>query len=269
MKTLTLAVLLTTLTLLTACATVVGSGRSQFQLVPLETEMSLGAQAWDETMAEAELITSGPDYEMVQRIGQRIAAAAPRLPGDNPANKFDWQFVLLDDPNTVNAWALPGGKSAVYSGLLNVTQDEDSLAMVIGHEVFHALGRHGAERMTQSLGFNLVMQLAGMSVADMPPEQADTIMQALGMAGTYGALMPFSRAHESEADEWGLYLAADAGYDPRTVIGLWERMAAANSGLRPPEILSTHPSENTRIQRLQAAMPRALEIWRAAQKQGR
>jgi len=266
MKTLPIVALMI---LLSACATVVGSGRSQTMLVPLETEMSLGAQAWDEALVEAKQITSGPDYEMVQRIGKRIAEAAPRLPGDNPANKFDWQFVLLDDPGTVNAWALPGGKSAVYSGLLQITQDEDSLAMVIGHEVFHALGRHGAERMTQGLGFSMVMQLAGMAVADMPPQEADTIMQALGMAGTYGGLMPFSRKHESEADEWGLYLAADAGYDPRTVIGLWERMAAANSGPRPPEFFSTHPSETTRIQRLQEAMPRALEIWRAAQSQGR
>lgn len=266
MRTLT-ALALTLL--LAACATVVGSGRSQFQLVPLETEMSLGAQAWDEALAEATQITSGPDYQMVQRIGRRIAEAAPRLPGENPANQFDWEFVLLDDPEMVNAWALPGGKSAVYTGLLEITQDEDSLAVVIGHEVFHALGRHGAERMTQSLGVAMVLELASVGVADMPPEQADTIMQALGVAGTYGALMPFSRKHESEADEWGLYLAADAGYDPRAAIGLWKRMAEANSGPRPPELLSTHPSANTRIERLQEAMPRALSIWREAQQQGR
>lgn len=265
MKTLPIIALLL---LLTACATVVGSGRRQWQLVGLDTEMSLGAQAWDEALAQAQPITSGSDYQMVQRIGQRIAAAAQRLPGDNPASKFDWEFVLLNEPNTVNAWALPGGKSAVYSGLLGITQDEDSLAMVIGHEVFHALGRHGAERMSQELTFNVSLELAGAQMEDLPPDKRDGILQALGVAGTYGGLMPFSRTHESEADEWGLYLAADAGYDPRAAIGLWERMAAG-SGPRPPEFLSTHPSETTRIARLQEAMPRALEIWRTAQQQGR
>jgi len=267
MKTLWIAALLL---LLAACQTVVGSGRSQAMVLPLATEMSLGAQAWDEALAEAPLIRSGADYEMLQRIGQRIAAAAERLPGsNNPARKFDWEFVLLDAPETVNAWALSGGKSAVYSGLLSITRDEDSLAIVIGHEVFHALGRHGAERMTHDLGFDVLMEIAGQHVADLSPAKRDGIMQALSGVGTLGVLMPFSRKHESEADEWGLYLAADAGYDPRAAIGLWERMAAASSGSRPPEFLSTHPSEDTRIKRLKEAMPRALEILRSAQKQGR
>ncbi len=259
--------LLLALLLLGSCATVPGSGRTQLKLIPQDKEIALGRQAYAEALQSAPLITSGPDYEMVQRIGDRVARAARKLYPD-PAKSFDWEIVLIDAPDTANAWALPGGKSAVYTGLLPITGDEDSLAAVVGHEVFHAIGHHGVERMSQEMGAQAV--LTGVSVylgaKGEDPQKSEQVLQYLGAGTTVGVLLPFSRKHESEADEYGLYLAAAAGYDPNAAVGLWQRMAEAG-GERPPEFLSTHPSEETRIQRLKKAMPRAMRYYRRAQRQ--
>ncbi len=251
-----------------ACYSVPGTGRSQFRVVPLGTEMSLGAQAYDETLAESKPVTTGADAQMVARVGERIAAAAKRLYPD-PSVEFDWQIVLLNEPQTVNAWCLPGGKMAVYTGLLPITQDEASLAVVVGHEVAHAVARHGGERMSQDMVFSAVLTGTSMSLGDMAPAEKDQIMQALSGAGELGVMLPFSRAHETEADELGLFLAADAGYDPQAAIGLWQRMAAASKGQAPPEFLSTHPSDATRIEKLQALMPHAMEYYQRAKAAGR
>jgi metalloendopeptidase OMA1, mitochondrial len=251
-----------------ACYSVPGTGRKQFRVVPLGTEMSLGAQAFDETLAEEKTIKSGPQAQMVARVGERIAAAAKRL-YPQPSLDFDWQIVLIDEPKTINAWCLPGGKMAVYTGLLPVTQDEDSLAVVVGHEVAHAVARHGGERMSQEIAFGVGLTAASVSMGDMEPGQKDQIMQALTGAGELGVLLPFSRKHETEADELGLFLAADAGYDPRSAIGLWQRMAAASKGNAPPEFLSTHPSDKTRIKKLEALMPHAMEYYERAKSAGR
>ncbi|HTE06115.1 MAG TPA: M48 family metallopeptidase, partial [Planctomycetota bacterium] len=209
-----------------ACYSVPGTGRSQFRLVPLSTEMSLGAQAYGETLGESKTVTTGADAAMVKRVGERIAAAARRLYPE-PSDEFDWQIVLLEDPKTVNAWCMPGGKMAVYSGLLPITQDENSLAVVVGHEVGHAVARHGGERMSQEMVFELGLTAASASMSKMAPAQKDQLLQALTGAGQLGVLLPFSRKHENEADELGLFLAADAGYDPQAAIGLWTRMGAA------------------------------------------
>ena len=252
--------------LLAACQTVPGTGRTQYNVLSVGQDVSLGAQAYGEALAEETVISTGPNAQMVARIGSRIAAAAERLYPD-PSREFEWEFKLVDSPSA-NAWALPGGKSAVYTGILPITQTEDALAIVVGHEVAHAVARHGAERLTQTTTFSLLLTGASISLGDASPAQKDTILQAISGAGTVGVLLPFSRAHESEADELGLLLAADAGYDPRVAIGLWERMGASG-GESPPEFFSTHPSEDTRIQRLTAKMPHAMELYERAKKQGR
>jgi predicted Zn-dependent protease len=252
---------------LAACQTVPGTGRKQTVWVPLSMEMGLGASGYQQTLAEAKTITSGPDYEMVKRVGERIAVAAKRIYPD-PANEFEWEIVLIDEPKTVNAWCMPGGKMAVYTGLLPITQDEDSLAVVVGHEVAHAVARHGGERMTHELMLQGALLGASASMDDMEAGDRDLVLQALVGVGTVGAILPFSRSHESEADELGLYLAADAGYDPHAAIGLWERMAAASQGNAPPEFLSTHPSESTRIERLKSHMPKAEWYYSEAKKRG-
>jgi len=267
MRTPVPALLLLATALLPACFTVPFTGRSQFRPIPLEQELSLGAEAYGQELSEAKLVTSGPDAAMVARIGQRIAESARRMFPD-PAEDFDWEIVLIDEPKSVNAWCLPGGKMAVYTGLLPVTQDEDTLAVVVGHEVAHAIARHGSERMGQQLVFAGSLALAGASLSRLEPGERDLAMAALVGVGTYGAILPFSRLHESEADEIGLMLTADAGYDPRTAIPLWERMGALG-GAKPPELLSTHPSDKTRIARLQELMPQALEYHRLAKLAGR
>ncbi len=242
-----------------ACSTVPITGRSQLSLNSLESEMSLGYEAWDATLADAKLVTSGPEYEMVQRIGLRVAAAAKEIAPD-PADKFDWEFVLIDDATTANAWALPGGKCAVYTGLLPITEDENGLAIVMGHEVAHAIARHGGERMSQEMAFGGAVLVAGLSMNDMDSGDRNLALAALTGVGTVGIMLPFSRSHESEADHIGLIFAAKAGYDPRASIGLWERMGAMG-GAAPPEFLSTHPSSATRIEQLQEWMPEAMEYY--------
>jgi predicted Zn-dependent protease len=262
------AALASALVLLAACSTVPGTDRKQLSLVPLSTEMSLGEQAYGESIGTTKTITTGPQAQMVQRVGERIAAAAERLYPE-PSKTFDWEIVLLDDPKMVNAWCLPGGKMAVYTGLLPITGDENSLAVVVGHEVAHAVARHGGERMSQGLVLELGLTAASMSMDDMDPESRDQLLSALTGGAEVGIILPFSRSHESEADELGLMLAADAGYDPRAAIGLWQRMAAASKGAGPPEFLSTHPSDATRIEKLQALMPEAIPLYDAAKQAGR
>ncbi|MHC4380469.1 MAG: M48 family metallopeptidase [Planctomycetota bacterium] len=251
------------LTLVAACSTVPGTGRSQFNFMSPAQEMRMGAQAYQEMLADERIITTGPDAEMVRRIGERIATSAMDLLPDSDAKRFRWEFKLIDNPEMVNAWALPGGKTAVYTGLLPVTQDEDSLAAVMGHEVAHALAHHGSERMSHGMILEIGMLGASMSMKDMDPDQREGMMLALGVGANVGVMLPFSRSHESEADEIGLMLAANAGYNPEAAVGLWQRMGALSSGA-PPEFLSTHPSSETRIERLQALMPQANKLYRAA-----
>lgn len=248
---------------LTGCSTT-PTGRSQVNFMSVGEEMRLGAEAYDEMLAEVKLITSGPQYEMVQRLGKRIAASAKDYYPDSGAKDFRWEFVLIDDPKMVNAWALPGGKCAVYTGLLPVTQDEASLAAVVGHEVSHAIAHHGAERMSQNMLLQGALVGASFSIRNMDSSEQQGIMAALGLGATVGVMLPFSRTHESEADEMGLFLSANAGYDPNAAVGLWERMGAASGGGGPPEFLSTHPSEDTRIERLKAIMPKAEDLYKKA-----
>ena len=199
---------------------------------------------------------------MIQEIAQRIAKSAKEYLPQSDANKFRWEFKLIDDQAMVNAWALPGGKTAVYTGLLPITGDIDSLAIVMGHEVAHALAHHGAERMSQGVLLQVGMIGASVSMRDMDYEDRTMIMAGLGLGVQLGVVLPFSRDHESEADEIGLMLAANAGYNPEAAIGLWERMDA--SGEEPPEWLSTHPNSDTRIQRLRELMPKAMALYREA-----
>ena len=238
------------------------TGRKQLNFYSLSHEMRIGAQTWEETLSEVPLIESGNDAEMISRIGQAIAKTARKKHPD-PAKKFSWEFVLIEDPDTINAWALPGGKCAVYSGLLTVANDEDSLAVIMGHEVAHALLRHGGERLSQGLMFQGALITADKTLERSNPKDRHKIMLALGLGGVLGVLLPYSRSHETEADEVGLLLSAAAGFDPRAAVPLWERMAEASGG-STPTFLSTHPSEKDRIRRLQAITPKALALWQQA-----
>jgi len=216
-------------------------------------EIKLGQEAFAQVLQKEKIVTSGSKYEMVQRVGEKVALAADRLYPD-AVRGYKWKFALIKDNDMVNAWALPGGKCAVYTGLLPVTKNEDGLAIVMAHEVAHVIARHGAERAGHSIMGAAIV--AGMAMADMDKRDRSIVLGAYGL----GVALPFSRTQESEADQLGLYIAADAGYDPREAIPLWQRMGKKNNGA-PPEFMSTHPSSKTRIQQLRGWMSRAMSYY--------
>ncbi|WP_424244012.1 putative Zn-dependent protease [Elusimicrobium posterum] len=223
-----------------SCATVQGTGRKQFMTISPSEEVSMGAQSFNQILSQSKVITNTMQANMVKRVGQNLAK--------HVNVNYQWEFVLIEDKQ-VNAFCLPGGKVAVYTGILAVTQDEDGLAVVMGHEIGHALARHGAERMSQNSLISLGGQILGMT------QKTSTFTNAYGVATQLGIALPFSRSHESEADYLGLILMAKAGYDPRKAVGFWQRMNAAGSG-KGLEFLSTHPSDSRRISDIQKIYPK-------------
>jgi predicted Zn-dependent protease len=205
------------------------------------------------------------DAEMVKRVGNRIVRAVEQYYADKGLTEklagFKWEVNLVDDKQ-VNAWCMPGGKIVVYTGILPVTQNEAALAAVMGHEVSHALLQHGNQRMSQGL----IQQLGGVAlsvaVANKPAATQNLFLSAYGAGSQVGVLLPFSRKNELEADRYGLIWTAMAGYNPQEAIGLWERMEAMSAGQKPPEFLSTHPSEGKRIDQLKQFMPEALQYYK-------
>lgn len=245
-------VALVVVVLTTACATVPYTNRSQLILVSQQQEAQLGAQAFQQVVQEGHVVTAPALVIPVDTVGRRLAAVANRP-------DFQWQFVVLDDPEQVNAFCLPGGKVAVYTGILPIARDTNGLAVVMGHEIAHAIARHGAERMSQAA----VAEAGGAVIG--AATQSPAVMAAYGLGAQYGILMPYGRSQESEADRIGLMLMAQAGYDPRAAIGFWERMAKAG-GSDAPEFLSTHPTHGTRAQQLQEWMPEALAAYEKSNK---
>ena len=232
------------------------TGRKQLRTMSVDQELQLGLQSYQQILADnrQNLVTSGPVLETVREIGYRIAEAAADVdPG------FDWQFNVIQS-DQVNAFALPGGYTAVYTGLIPVAQNEDALAVVMAHEVAHALAHHGAERMAQQNMQRIVGAGVAMGAGGMDGGAQQAVMGVFGGISQYGFALPFSRSHESEADYIGLLLMAEACYDPREAPRLWERMGQAG-GASPPEFQSTHPSPDTRIQQFQQWMPEAIEIY--------
>src|SRR6266536_3951099 len=239
-----------------ACETVPYTGRSQLQFMSPQQESELGAQAYQQTVAKAKLSSDAAASEMVARVGNRIAAVT-----DHP--EYKWEYRLIQDDKQVNAFALPGGKVAVYTGILPVTKDENGLAAVLGHEIGHVVARHGGERMSQQMGVNVAVETcAGLSSGN--PLVVQSVSALLGAGASVGVLLPWGRAQESEADHLGLILMAKAGYDPHAARDLWVRMAelSAKGSGKPPAFLSTHPSEATRITQIEAWMPEAMQYYK-------
>ncbi len=251
--------------LLAGCTTNPYTKRSQVVLVSQAEEVKLGAQAYRQFLGDrnVRLSRDPKEVEPVKRVAERVIAAAKRSKYADLARQFDWEVVVVKDDDVLNAFCVPGGKIAVYTGLFPVAKNEAGLAAVLGHEVVHALARHGAERMSQGLLANVGLAAAGIALGSsgVSAPVADATMQALGIGTQVGVLLPFSREHESEADYIGLLLAADAGYDPREAVRLWQRMEERSKGA-PPEFLSTHPGHVTRIRKLEGWMPEALALYR-------
>ena len=228
------------------------AGRTARHALNPQQEETLGLQSYQQVLQEAQTIDSGPEYELVNRVAQRLEAAT------GPAAKsFHWEVRLVSSPQ-VNAFCLPGGKIVVYTGILPVAQNEAGLATVMGHEMAHATLRHGSERLLQQKAAQVLMTGVQTSLGDMNYEQQRAIMGAIGAGAQYGVLLPFSREHESEADKVGLLYMARAGYDPREAVEFWQRMSTASAGSgKPLEFMSTHPSDATRIAQLKELLPQA------------
>lgn len=230
-----------------ACHTTPVTGRRSLNAFSRTDDIQLGREAYAQVLAQAKLVSAGPERDQVVRAMTRLSAVS-----DDAG--YEWEVNLIDDDSQVNAFALPGGKMAVYTGILSVAESETGLAVVMGHEIGHVVARHGTARMTNSLGLDTLLSL--LNIGDY---------KSLAQSGLeYLVNRPFGRAQESEADEIGLVYMARAGYDPREAVAFWERMEALQGGGGGPEFLSTHPSHETRVERLKEKLPEALSIWRAA-----
>ncbi len=255
---------------LLGCSTIPISMRRQLLLVPTAELVALSDTSYKEILAQSKPSTDAAATAMVFKVGKRIAASAEQFLSENGMSKelknYAWEFNLIED-NQVNAFCLPGGKIVVYTGILPVTKDEAGLAVVIGHEVAHAIANHGAERLSQEL----LVQLGASTISDAytknPTKTKAVLYQIYGVGSQVGVLLPYSRLHESEADSIGLILMARAGYDPRQAPVLWERMNSMSKE-RGLEILSTHPAPATRITRINQDMPKALEYYDAGLRKG-
>ena len=242
----------------TACKTNPFTGKKVFNVYGNSTIFPMAFAEYDEFLTQNAVIENTDDARMITRVGQRIASAAERWLDANGyqgyLEDYKWEYNLVKD-ETVNAWAMPGGKIVFYTGILPITQTETGVAVVMGHEVAHALANHGAQRMSagtlQQLG-----AVAG-SVAIQDPQKLNTFNQAYGIGTSVGLMLPFSRSHETEADRIGIQIMAIAGYNPDEAAELWKRMKANSGGEAPPEFMSTHPSNDTRIQNLTEWAPNA------------
>jgi len=250
-----------------ACTQNAITGRSQLTLLPESQLQSMATTQYQEFLSSNKVVTNATnrDAEMVSRVGDRIRRAVESYYASKGLSKelegYHWEYHLVENKEA-NAWCMPGGKIVVYTGLLPYTQNEAALAVVLGHEVTHAIFHHGNERMSQALGAEAVNLGLQVALANKPAETRNLFLGAYGAGAQVGVLLPFSRKHEYEADHYGLIWAAMAGYNPQEAIPLWERMQQAANGNRPPEFLSTHPSEGNRIAQLKKWMPEALKYYK-------
>lgn len=241
-----------------ACTNAPYTGRNQLILLTQGQEAQMGVDAYQEVKANSKISANARWRDMVARVGERIKAVAERP-------DFQWEFNVIADP-TVNAFCLPGGKVAFYEGIMPVCQTDEGVAVVMGHEVGHAIARHGGERVSQEMLAKGGEEVITAILSRKDPVLANQAAGLIGAGAQYGVLLPYSRAHESEADHIGLILMSKAGYDPHEAPKFWERMIAATSsaGDRPPEFASTHPNPDTRIKQLNDWMPEAMGYYNQA-----
>ena len=247
------------------CATVPITGRSQLSLIPASEINAMSFAQYGEFLQQNKLSSNKSDVDMVKRVGVNIQHAVETYFAQKNLSKelegYAWEFNLVESPD-VNAWCMPGGKVVVYTGILPITKDETGLAVVMGHEIAHAIAQHGGERMSHGL----LQQLGGVALSvalkNEPEMTQNLFMTAYGVGTTIGVMLPFSRTHESEADHLGLIFMAMAGYNPNAAVDFWTRMSQNKGGAAPPEWLSTHPSDQTRIADIKKLLPEAMQYYK-------
>lgn len=254
------------LLVLVACTKVPITNRRQMNLLPENQLIGMSLSGYKDFLEKHPPVPdANADAALVARVGAKIASAVNVFLSRNKmadrVKGFKWEFKLVNSKE-VNAWCMPGGKVVVYSGLLPVTKDEAGLAFVMGHEIAHAVARHGNERMSQMLLAQTGAVALDIALADKPAETRAIFNTAYGIGAQVGVLLPFSRTHESEADKLGMVFMALAGYDPSEAPKVWQRMIDLNKGPKPPEILSTHPGDKTRIENIRKYVPAARKYLR-------
>src|SRR5688572_15763584 len=244
-----------------ACTSVAVTGRKQLTLVSNSELIPMANQQYREIVAKGPLSSNRDQTAMIKRVGGKVQKAVEEYMASKGLSSelagFEWEFNLIEDPKTVNAWCMPGGKVAFYTGIMPICKDEAGVAVVMGHEVAHAIANHGRERMSQQLLAQYGLTTLGAFIGANPSAGQELLMQAVG-AGTNLGMLRFSREHESEADHIGLIFMTMAGYDPNEAPKFWERMTEKSGGQEPPEFISTHPSHSTRISDLKGWIPEAL-----------
>ncbi len=250
-------------TLMMACSTVPLTGRKQLTIIPDSEMLALGEENYETVLDSAQLSNNTADINDIREVGNNIAKAVEKYLKEaghsDLVDGYDWEFNLIESPQ-VNAWCMPGGKIAFYTGILPVCEDDNGIAVVMSHEIAHAIAKHSSERMSQEMA----IQMGGVALSEAlitkSSQTNDIAMMAFGLGSQLGVVLPYSRSHESEADELGLYFMAMAGYDPREAPKFWERMLdTSQSGV--PEFLSTHPDPKKRIKSLNQNLPKALEYY--------
>lgn len=253
---------------LVSCSSVALTGRKQLNLVSDSEMLTTSTQQYDQFMKENKASTNAADTDRIKRVGARIQKAVEAYAKQNNRSQdlagYAWEFNLVESKE-VNAWCMPGGKVVFYSGIMPVCHDDNGVAVVMGHEVAHAVAKHGAERMSQQL----MLQMGGVALQtalqSKPQETQQMWMGVFGAGAQYGVMLPYGRGQESEADHLGLIFMAMAGYDPHQAVSFWERMAKASAGAeKPPEFMSTHPSDQSRIKKIEEELPEALKYYKPA-----
>lgn len=259
------AVFIAALMLSWSCSSVPVTGRKQLSIIPSSTMLSMSYQQYGEFLQSNPLSKNEEQVQLVQRVGRKIQASVEAYFAQKNISEhlegYQWEFNLVESKDA-NAWCMPGGKVVFYTGILPITQTEAGLAVVMGHEVAHAVAEHGRERMSQGL----IAQLGGMALdqalSNEPSRTRQLWMTAFGVGAQFGVLLPFSRTQESEADHLGLIFMAMGGYDPNEAVSFWQRMADNKGGQAPPEFMSTHPSDETRIRQIKEKLPEALGYYK-------
>lgn len=256
--------LLIVVVVISACSTVAVTNRKQIKLIPKSTMFATSFKQYDGFLKEHKKSTNAQQTQMVKKVGQNIQKAVEKYFADKGMSSaldgYKWDFNLVEDKQ-INAWCMPGGKVVFYTGIMPICEDEAGVAVVMGHEVAHAIADHGNERMSQQMALQGVGMVLDQAMADKPEKTKAIWMTTFGVGAQYGAVLPFSRLHENEADEMGLIFMAMAGYNPEKAVDFWTKMSKIG-GKKPPEILSTHPSDETRIKKLKEQLPKAMKYYK-------